>query len=90
MRISEAHGSFSLVRHRASWQAAAFCVLVFSVSSRAAAQEKLPAARDFDEIATQADQARDDNDLEKALTLYHKALAMRTAWAEGSRFMERA
>ena len=83
MRISEAHRSFSLVRHRASWKAAAFCVLVFSVSSPAVAQEKLPAARDFDEIATQADQARDANHLEKALRLYHKALAMRTAWAEG-------
>src|SRR5437764_14614195 len=83
MRISAPHRSFSLVRQRAFFEAAALCVLVLSVCWPAAAQEKLPAARDFDEIAKRADQARDANDLEKALTLYHKALAMRTGWAEG-------
>jgi len=34
-------------------------------------------------MAAQADQARDANDLEKAQTLYRRALALRPAWAEG-------
>jgi len=34
-------------------------------------------------MAAQADQARDANDIEKAQTLYRRALALRPSWAEG-------
>jgi tetratricopeptide (TPR) repeat protein len=53
------------------------CVLLSS------AQAKAPVSQLFDQLAAQADQARDTNDLEKALLLYRKALGMRPGWAEG-------
>jgi tetratricopeptide (TPR) repeat protein len=57
--------------------------LVISLSTPASAQEKREASRQFDRIAAQANQARDSNNLERALTLYPKALGMRPEWAEG-------
>jgi tetratricopeptide (TPR) repeat protein len=57
--------------------------LVICLSIPASAQEKPAASRQFDRIAAQADQARDSNNLEIALTLYRRALGMRPEWAEG-------
>lgn len=57
--------------------------LAFSSLMIARAQEKSAGPQSFDAIAAQADQARDANDLEKALSLYRRAVALRPGWAEG-------
>lgn len=72
-----------LGRRRALLQMAAFCIFIFSYFPPAPAQQKTPGSREPDRIAAQADQARAANDLDRALTLYRKALGMRPGWAEG-------
>jgi tetratricopeptide (TPR) repeat protein len=61
----------------------ALCGLILSCLTVALPQEKTPAPNPFERIAAQADQARDANDLEKAIVLYRRALGMRPGWAEG-------
>jgi len=62
---------------------AALGAVVFPCPAHASAQEKASGSPSFERMAAQADQARDANDLEKAQTLYRRALALRPAWAEG-------
>ncbi len=54
-----------------------------SLAAPALPQNKAAPRRGFDQIATQAAQARDANDLAKAITLYGEALKLRPKWAEG-------
>jgi len=70
-------------RHAWLFRTVAPCVLIFFCLAAASPQEKTPAPNPFERIASQADQARDANDLEKALVLYRRALGMRPGWAEG-------
>jgi len=62
---------------------AALGAVVFPCAAHASAQEEASGSQSFERMAAQADQARDANDLEKAQTLYRRALALRPAWAEG-------
>jgi len=48
-----------------------------------AAQSNAGTSHEFDRFAAEAAQARDANDLEKAIPLYRKALRLRPGWAEG-------
>jgi tetratricopeptide (TPR) repeat protein len=80
------HGEFRRF-HGIRWRwlpcAAMLLAAVLATFTPASSQEKTPAAPSFDRIAAQADQARDANDLERALALYHKALGIRPGWVEG-------
>ena len=49
----------------------------------ALAQRTTVAAKAFDQLAAQAEQARGENRIEEAITLYRKALTLRPRWAEG-------
>lgn len=49
----------------------------------ARAQRATAPARNFDQLAAQAEQARGANRIEEALGLYRKALSLRPRWAEG-------
>jgi len=80
------HGNFRRflwIRFPSLFRALVLCNLVFFCFTLAWSQEKAPATQSFDSIAAQADQARDANDLEKALVLYRGALGIRPGWAEG-------
>jgi len=68
---------------RGLFRAAIVCSLLFFNSFLARSQKVTPSAQPFDRIAVDADQARDANDLEKALVLYRRALGLRPEWAEG-------
>jgi predicted Zn-dependent protease len=82
--ISGTHRLFFLAYRQELLRMAVIWPLVICFSTPALAQEKKPAAsRQFDRLAAQADQARDSNNLENALALYRKALAIRPEWAEG-------
>src|SRR6266446_3111346 len=70
-------------RHPLLFRTVALCVVVFFCLTATSPQEKTPAPNPFERIAAQADQARDANDLEKAIVLYRRALGMRPGWAEG-------
>jgi len=47
------------------------------------AQDRLPPGQNFESLTAKADAARDANQLEEAVTLYKKALALRPNWTEG-------
>jgi len=70
---------------RRSWlpRAIVLGALVLSCFTAASSQEGTRIRQPFEGIAAQADQARDANDLERALVLYRRALAIRPGWAEG-------
>jgi tetratricopeptide (TPR) repeat protein len=74
---------YQLIRHPWLFLAGMLWVLVFSCFTIASSQERTRAPQPFEHIAAQADQARDANDLEKALVLYRRALGIRPGWAEG-------
>lgn len=62
--------------------------LVFSglISSRpllTSAQQPSASAKNFDQIAAQAEQARAENRVEEAIKLYQKAVSLNSRWAEG-------
>lgn len=61
----------------------ALCVLIFFCLTASSPQEKTPAPNPFERIASQADESRNANDLERALVLYRRALGIRPGWAEG-------
>jgi tetratricopeptide (TPR) repeat protein len=47
------------------------------------AQQPSTFPKDFDQVAAQAEQARNTNRIEEAIELYRKALSLRPRWAEG-------
>lgn len=58
-------------------------LFVLTVGARLSAQTKTSSAGNFAKISAEADSARDANDLDRAASLYRKALALRPSWAEG-------
>ena len=83
MLICGVHVRFPSVCRVAMLLAGSFLMLLFSFLPSVAAQEKPTSSREFNRVAAQAGQARDANDMESALALYHQALGMRPGWAEG-------
>ena len=61
---------------------AALSLLIIFASSIGRAQTSKPAAT-FDQLSAKADAARDANQLDQAIPIYRKALALRPAWKEG-------
>jgi len=61
--------------------AASLLVLLASAAVTFAQSAKSPST--FDQLSIRADAARDSNQLDKAVLLYRKALALRPAWKEG-------
>jgi len=61
---------------------AGLSLLLFFTSLIGRAQTAKPAAS-FDQLSAKADAARDANQLEQAIPIYRKALALRPTWKEG-------
>jgi tetratricopeptide (TPR) repeat protein len=59
------------------------CALALLAATAAMPQKAVAPQRDFDQIAAQAERARDANDLDEAVILYRQALSLRPQWAEG-------
>ena len=61
---------------------AALSLLIIFASSIGRAQTSKPAGS-FDQLSAKADAARDANQLDQAIPIYRKALALRPSWKEG-------